>query len=110
LKFTLPNEYDVTCSGDEATTLKSITPENIPDVMIIEETISAADGYEIRQLLKQVGITKFIPIVFLVDKPPPEKFIEPDLRERDNFVTKPFDVEELKLRVQNVIRWSRRNG
>lgn len=39
--------YDVTCAEDSATALNLISPENLPDVVIIEEHLCVADGYEI---------------------------------------------------------------
>lgn len=46
--------------------------------------------------------------VFLVQQHPPDTMKDP-VGFEDDVMTKPFDLEELKLRIQNAIQWAKRN-
>jgi DNA-binding response OmpR family regulator len=44
--------YDVICIGDTGTMLEFVTPENIPDAMVVELNDATSFGREIRQTLQ----------------------------------------------------------
>lgn len=75
-----------------------------PAIIILDINLPDIDGYEVCRRLRANALTKHIPIVFLTQKD--------DRRDRlaglelgaDDFLTKPFDVEELRLRVHNIIQ------
>lgn len=77
--------------------------EHQPRVIILDINLPDIDGYEVCKRLRSEQDTKHIPIVFLTRKD--------DRRDRlaglelgaDDFLTKPFDVEELRLRVHHII-------
>jgi CheY-like chemotaxis protein len=74
-----------------------------PSVIILDINLPDIDGYEVCRRLRSDEAVKTIPIIFLTTKD--------DRRDRlaglelgaDDFLTKPFDVEELRLRVHNII-------
>jgi len=75
-----------------------------PAIIILDINLPDIDGYEVCRRLRANPSTQHIPIVFLTRKD--------DRRDRlaglelgaDDFLTKPFDVEELRLRVHNIIQ------
>jgi len=75
-----------------------------PAIIILDINLPDIDGYEVCRRLRAAQPTKHIPIIFLTRKD--------DRRDRlaglelgaDDFLTKPFDVEELRLRVHNIIQ------
>lgn len=77
--------------------------ERQPIVIILDINLPDIDGYEVCRRLRADQATRHIPIIFLTHKD--------DRRDRlaglelgaDDFLTKPFDVEELRLRVHNII-------
>lgn len=77
--------------------------ENQPRVIILDINLPDINGYEVCKKLRSEQTTKHIPIIFLTSKD--------DRRDRlaglelgaDDFLTKPFDIEELRLRVHNII-------
>ena len=101
--------YEVVCAEDRASALELVTFDNMADAIIIKEGVSGTDGYELREALQHIDSTKFIPIVFITYKFTVEKIEEPE-SVYDDFVTMPFDIEELELRVRNAIKRSRQNG
>ncbi|MBI5711844.1 MAG: response regulator, partial [Chloroflexi bacterium] len=61
------------------------------------------DGYAICKQLRQTPRTSHIPIIFLTQKDERSDRIAGLELGADDYITKPFDIEELKLRVQNAI-------
>ncbi len=75
-----------------------------PNLIILDIFLPDMDGFEVARRLRENRRTADIPIIFMTDK-----------RERidrlqgldlvvDGYITKPFDIQELRLRVRNVLR------
>jgi PleD family two-component response regulator len=62
------------------------------------------DGYAVCRELRGNLRTKHIPIIFLTQKDERSDKIKGLELGSDDYITKPFDIEELKLRVQGAIR------
>src|SRR5512135_2628013 len=78
-----------------------------PDLILLDIRLPDMDGFEVCKRLRSHRRTQFVPIIFLTEK-----------RERGDrlsglelgavdYITKPFDVQDLRLRVRNVLRRSR---
>jgi diguanylate cyclase (GGDEF)-like protein len=61
------------------------------------------DGYEVCRNLRMNTRTSHIPVIFLTQKDERSDKIQGLELGVDDYITKPFDFEELKLRVQNAI-------
>jgi diguanylate cyclase (GGDEF)-like protein len=61
------------------------------------------NGYDVCRELRTTNRTKHIPIIFLTQRDERSDKIAGLELGADDYVTKPFDIEELKLRVQNAI-------
>jgi len=61
------------------------------------------DGYEVCRQLRRNLRTSHIPIIFLTQKDERSDKIHGLELGADDYITKPFDVEELKLRVRNAM-------
>jgi PleD family two-component response regulator len=61
------------------------------------------DGYSVCRELRQTTRTSHIPIIFLTQKDERSDKIAGLELGADDYITKPFDIEELKLRVKNAI-------
>jgi CheY-like chemotaxis protein len=77
--------------------------EHKPEVIILDIMLPDIDGYEICRILREDEETKNIPIVFLTQKGERRDKLSGLSLGADDYVTKPFDVEELRLRVHNII-------
>jgi DNA-binding response OmpR family regulator len=75
-----------------------------PDLIILDVRLSDIDGVEVANRLRGVQKAADIPIIFMTDK---LELID-DLKGLelgvDGYITKPFDVQDLRLRVRNVLR------
>jgi len=68
------------------------------------------DGYEICRHLRTTTLTSHIPIIFLTGKDGRSDKIAGLELGADDYVTKPFDIEELGLRVKNAIASHKRQN
>lgn len=75
-----------------------------PKVIILDINLPDMDGYEVCRRLRAEDATKIIPIVFLTTKDKRTDRLAGLELGADDFLTKPFDIEELRLRVHNIIQ------
>lgn len=80
----------------------------LPDVVILDINLPDIDGYEICRTLRSNVRTSQVPIIFLTQKDERSDKIAGLELGADDYITKPFDIEELKLRVEGAIRRSKR--
>lgn len=78
----------------------------MPDLVILDIRLPDVDGYEVARRLRADRKTNAIPIIFLTEKRDRADRLQGLEIGADDFVTKPFDVQELRLRVRNAIRRS----
>jgi PleD family two-component response regulator len=94
-------EVSKTIYGEEAVALCG---EKMPDLVILDIYLPDIDGYEVYRRLCKNPRTEHIAVVFLTARDSQEdKLMGLELGAVD-YITKPFDNEELTLRVQNIIR------
>jgi len=75
-----------------------------PNVIILDIQLPDIDGYEVCRRLRGNLRTSHIPILFLTQRDERSDKIAGLELGADDYITKPFDIEELKLRVQNAIK------
>ena len=89
--------------GEEAVKL---TQKKFPDLVILDIRLPDIDGYEVARRLRNDRHSREIPIIFLTDKRNRQERLQGLELGADDYVTKPFDVQELRLRVRNALRRS----
>ncbi len=72
-----------------------------PDLVILDIRLPDIDGYEVAHRLRNDRRTKEIPIIFLTEKRDRADRLRGLELGADDYITKPFDVQELRLRVRN---------
>ncbi len=87
-------------SGGDALEL---TRQNPPNLIVLDIMLPDMDGYAVCKQLRTTTRTSHIPIIFLTQKDERSDRIAGLELGADDYITKPFDIEELKLRVQNAI-------
>jgi len=75
-----------------------------PSLVILDIRLPDIDGYEVCRSLRNTLRTSHIPILFLTQKDERSDKIAGLELGADDYITKPFDIEELRLRVQNALR------
>lgn len=78
--------------------------EDVPDVVVLDIRLPDIDGYEVCRQLRRSRKTQHVPVIFLTEKREREdKLAGLELGAVD-YITKPFDIQELRLRVRNALR------
>ena len=81
-----------------------MTRQKMPNVIVLDIMLPDIDGYEVCRQLRTNLRTSHIPIIFLTQKDERSDKIHGLELGADDYITKPFDVEELRLRVRNTIK------
>ncbi len=75
-----------------------------PDLIILDIRLPDIDGYEVAKRVRAKRNTREIPIIFLTEKRSRQDRLMGLEIGGDDYITKPFDVQELRLRVRNALR------
>jgi PleD family two-component response regulator len=75
-----------------------------PDLIILDIRLPDIDGYEVARRVRGDRRTNEIPIIFLTEKRERIDRLQGFEVGADDYITKPFDVQELRLRVRNALK------
>lgn len=100
-------EVDVASRGSEAL---EKTRQGLPHLIVLDIMLPDIDGYEVCRQLRMNTRTSHIPVIFLTQKDERSDKLQGLELGADDYITKPFDIEELKLRVQNAISRAERDS
>ncbi len=81
-----------------------------PQLILLDVMMPDIDGYETCRRLRQMTLTKYIPIIFLTQRDERANKVKGLELGADDYITKPFDIDELRLRVQAAIRRATRES
>jgi DNA-binding response OmpR family regulator len=93
-------EVDVALRGGEAL---EKTRQSLPHLIVLDIMLPDIDGFEVCRILRTNTRTSHVPIIFLTQKDERSDKLQGLELGADDYITKPFDIEELKLRVQRAI-------
>ena len=86
------------------------TKQVLPHLIVLDIMLPDIDGYEVCRNLRTSTRTSHIPVIFLTQKDERSDKLQGLELGADDYITKPFDIEELKLRVQGAIRRAERES
>jgi len=96
--------YEVATAGTGAAALESAS-RTPPDVVVLDVMLPDIDGFEVCRRLRADG--DFVPVIFLTARDAEEDRVTGFIRGGDDYVTKPFSLEELTLRIGALLRRTR---
>jgi diguanylate cyclase (GGDEF)-like protein len=102
-------EFDVDVAHRGSDALEK-TKHVLPHLIVLDIMLPDIDGYEVCRNLRTSTRTSHIPVIFLTQKDERSDKLQGLELGADDYITKPFDIEELKLRVLGAIRRSERES
>ncbi len=84
----------------------AFTEKTVPDLVVLDIRLPDIDGYEVCRKLRSHRRTALVPIIFLTERRERADKLQGLALGAVDYITKPFDIQELRLRVRNVLRRS----
>ncbi len=84
--------------------------QNRPDLVILDIIMPDMDGYQVCKVMRKDPYLADVPILFLTAKIKNQDKIAGFTVGADDYLCKPFNVDELILRIQAILRRTRKHG
>ncbi|MBE7504516.1 MAG: sigma-54-dependent Fis family transcriptional regulator [Verrucomicrobiales bacterium] len=94
-----PQGYEVLLAPDGEAALR-IAREAYPEVILLDVIMPGLDGFETCRQLKRIDTTRAIPVIFITARDETESMIEGFRAGGVDYITKPFQAEEVLVRVR----------
>lgn len=96
-------DYRVTVANSGVEGLQAAR-RRVPDLMILDVIMPGMDGFTVCKEIREDPILKEVPVLFLTAKIKPEDAIVGLSLGADDYLRKPFNIDELRLRVIAILR------
>lgn len=106
IKVNLEVQGHKVLTSNEAITGIALAQQEVPDLIILDLMMPGVDGFTACQRLRQNEITKNIPILMLTALSRTEDKVSGFNAGADDYLTKPFELPELYVRVRALLRRS----
>jgi DNA-binding response OmpR family regulator len=111
VRGSLGREYRIVeCAAGEEGFRQAV--QTVPDLVISDVMMPGLDGLELCRRLKNEPTTSHIPVILLTGRAGTESRLDGLSTGADDYLTKPFHVSELRLRVKNLLdnrqKWQER--
>lgn len=103
IRSVLENFYNIIIADDGQSGIDQAL-KHIPDIIISDVMMPNKNGFELVETLKQDERTSHIPIILLTAKATQQDKIEGLKFGADAYLMKPFDKEELLIRLENLLQ------
>lgn len=106
LKFQLENAGFVVSTAENGEEGLAMVEKHAPDLVLLDLMIPRMDGYEVCRAIKSAYETRHIPVIILTARGALDEKLKGLENGANDYVTKPFSMPELLMRVRNVLAWS----
>ena len=96
-------DYRTVCASNGPEALKLLADES-PDLVLLDIMMPGMDWYEVCTRMREMKKNVFLPIIMLTAKDDKESRIKGFSVGADDYVTKPFDIDELSARMGAMLR------
>jgi len=100
------DEYEVITADSGKQCLELLQNNQIPDLILLDIVMPEMSGWDVYHRLKEKPSWRNIPVIFITAvKDEVAQLAEKSLGE-ENYIEKPFDIDELMKKVEKVLRSS----
>jgi len=103
LEYNLKKEFDLTILEDGAEAKKWLSEGNTVDILVTDIMMPNVDGYELVEFIRKETEMKNLPVIMLSAKGQSTDKIKGLQTGADDYLTKPFNPEELVIRINNLL-------
>jgi putative two-component system response regulator len=96
-------DYTIWTAAD-GMAVSAISPHKLPDLILLDIMMPQINGYEVARKLRENDLTRLIPVIFLTSKADTNSKIRGFQQGGVDYITKPFNKDELLARVNAHIR------
>ncbi len=100
------SEYRIKAAADGEKALRAIETGSKPHLVLLDIMMPGMDGYEVCRRLKRNENTKDIPVIFITAMSEVEDKVKGFEHGAVDYITKPFQLEEVKSRIETHIALS----
>lgn len=104
IQLVLKDHYQVALAGNGQAALDHINTVGQPDLIISDLMMPIMDGYQLLKKLKEDAATKQLPAIMLTARSEKDDRLKALRIGVDDYLTKPFDEEELLIRISNLLK------
>ena len=99
----LKGKYDVTPLNSGVRALQYLK-KNQPDLILLDVRMASKDGVETLRDIREMDNCKDIPVIMLTSQNDKHTVLESLMLGAENYILKPFDIQDLHDRIENVLR------
>jgi len=103
----LKDDYRIMVANCGAKALKMIESETPPDLILLDIVMPEMDGYEVCRRIKGTSVGNRIPVIFVSVVDAAQEKVKGFSVGAADYITKPFDIDEVRARVQTHLELSR---
>lgn len=102
----LKNDFNVIAANNGLAAVEAFQKEP-PDMILMDVEMPVMDGYEACRRIKALSASTFVPVIFVTSKKDLKSLKEGLLCGADDYLTKPFEPEELQARINAILHTKR---
>ena len=95
--------YTVVVTNDGRAALKAAAESPAPDLLLLDVMMPGMDGHAVASAARKLPGLKSLPIIFLTAKAGPAEVIKGIQSGARHYITKPFKIDDLLLRVKKTL-------
>ncbi|MCR5361864.1 MAG: response regulator [Bacteroidales bacterium] len=108
IKESLTDEFNIICANDGIEALELLKHQNNIHLVVSDVMMPRMNGLELCNQIKSHIEWSHIPVLLLTAKAADQSRLEGLQQGADDYLTKPFELEHLRLRIRKFIEWANR--